>query len=218
MRALSFLVAGICLFAGVAIASPANPKNGAEYQTLPTPQSVQASGKKVEVIEFFMYHCPACNALEPSLAEWVKKHEGNIAFRRIHVPHTGENDPEAHLFLTLEALGIENEMHDKVLRAWHIEHHPLRDDNDNIDWAVRNGIDKAKFLNYYNSFSVMTKLKNLPAVAESYHVDSTPTFVVDGRYVTNAGMVDATNQSLGRENLNPATFQVVDALIAKSAK
>ena len=60
-------------------------QNGAEYTTLKTPQPVQAQGKKVEVIEFFMYHCPACYALEPAMLEWVKKQGDNISFRRIHI-------------------------------------------------------------------------------------------------------------------------------------
>jgi thiol:disulfide interchange protein DsbA len=218
MRYLRLVVAGVGFVASVAFATPASPRSGAEYQTLATPQSVQASGKKVEVLEFFMYHCPACNALEPSLAEWLNKQGGNIVFRRVHIPHTEQNDPEAHLFLTLDAMGIENDMHDKVLHAWHIEHRRLTDDDANVDWAVRNGIDKAKFLSYYNSFSVMTRLRNSTAIADSYHVDSTPSFVVDGRYVTNASMVDASNQGIPRASLNQATFQVVDALIAKSAK
>ena len=30
-------------------------------------------GGKIEVIEFFWYGCPHCNALEPAIVDWVKR-------------------------------------------------------------------------------------------------------------------------------------------------
>ncbi len=216
MRYLRLLAVAACLVAGAATASPASPREGADYVTLAAPQPVQTAGKKIEVIEFFMYHCPACNALEPELLDWVKKQGDGVVFRRIHIPHTESNDPEAHLFLTLEAMKNEDALHAKVLYAWHVEHRRLLSDADNLDWAVKNGLDKAKFLEFYNSFSVKTKLQNLSRVAASYKVDSTPTLVVDGRYLTNPAMVDEGNPGTPRPALNKVTLQVVDALVAKA--
>jgi thiol:disulfide interchange protein DsbA len=209
------MMAAALLSAGVAAASPAVPRNGAEYQTLSTAMPVAPAGKKVEVIEFFMYHCPACNALEPSLAAWVKKQGDTINFRRIHMPHT-QNDPEAHLFLTLEALQLDVAMHDKVLHTWHVERQRLRSDDDNIAWAVKQGIDKTKFVDAYNSFGVMTRLRNLDKLMNSYHVDSTPTLVVNGHYLTTPSMVSEANPDVPRGSVEAATFQVVDALVQKA--
>src|SRR5438067_8722078 len=111
-------LAAACLLAAAvsvpACASPANPQDGVDYLTVAQPQPVQASGKKVEVIEFFMYHCPVCNGLEPGFEEWVRKQGDRIQVRRIHMPYTGAADPEAHLYLTLEALGKLDQMHAKV--------------------------------------------------------------------------------------------------------
>ncbi|MFZ6768312.1 thiol:disulfide interchange protein DsbA/DsbL [Undibacterium sp. Di26W] len=218
MRLLRILLITLGFIACTAQATPVAPKNGAEFITLSAPQPVLSSGKKIEVIEFFMYHCPACNALEPSLNEWVKKQGDNILFRRMHLPLTGEKDPEAHLFLTLEAMNLETAMHAKVLIAWHVDRSRLTNDAENIDWAVKNGIDKAKFLSFYNSFAVVTKLSNLSKLVATYKVDSTPTFVVDGRYLTNPSMIAGANSNLPREQLYPATMQVLEALIAKSKK
>ena len=218
MRFLSFVIAVASLVASTAIASPTNPRNGQEFTTLAPAQPVQAAGKKIEVIEFFMYHCPACNSLEPALAEWVKKQGDNINFRRVHIPHSAVNDPEAHLFLTLEAMGTENAMHDKVLHVWHVEHRRLMDDAANIEWATKNGIDKTKFLDYYNSFGVTTKLRGLGRVTESYKVEGTPTLVIDGRYLTSPSMVGAANAGMPNQTVYAATLQVADALIAKAVK
>ena len=218
MRYLKSAIAMAGLIAGIAHASPQAPQNGAEYQTLSTPQPVQADGKKIEVVEFFMYHCPACNALEPALLEWVRKQGDRIVFRRVHVPHTGADDPEAHLFLTLQAMGNEDAMHASILHVWHVEHHRMSSDADNLDWAVKNGIDKARFLAYYNSFGVLAKLHNLQHSAEDYQVSSTPTLIVDGRYLTNPAMVDAADPGIPRASLDQATLQVADALIATAQK
>jgi len=218
MLRLKLAVAATALLAGAAFASPTAPKNGAEYTTLKTPQPVQAEGKKVEVIEFFMYHCPACYALEPAMLAWVKKQGDGIVFRRIHLPLTGENDPEAHMFLTLEALKLEESLHAKLLTTWHVERRRLKSDADNVDWAVKNGIDKDKYLAAYNSFSVIAKLKSAGRVAGTYEVNSTPTLIVNGRYLTNPSMVDASNPGIPRPQLDQATLQVLDALVAMSRK
>jgi len=218
MLRLKLAVAATALLAGAAFASPTAPKNGAEYTTLKTPQPVQAEGKKVEVIEFFMYHCPACYALEPAMLAWVKKQGDGIVFRRIHLPLTGENDPEAHMFLTLEALKLEESLHAKLLTTWHVERRRLKSDADNIDWAVKNGVDKDKYVAAYNSFSVIAKLKSAGRMAGTYEVNSTPTLIVNGRYLTNPSMVDASNPGIPRPQLDQATLQVLDALVAMSRK
>lgn len=211
---IALVVAGLC--AATAFASPTAPRNGVEYTTLKTPQPVQSQGKKVEVIEFFMYHCPACYALEPAMLEWVKKQGDNITFRRIHLPLTGENDPEAHMFLTLEAMKLEEQLHAKLLYTWHVERKRLKSDADNIDWAVKAGIDKEKFTATYNSFAVMTRLKGAGRVAGTYEVNSTPTMIVGGRYLTNPTMVDASNPGIPRQQLGAATLQVLDALVVQA--
>jgi len=218
MRNLSLtLLTALCLMAGgIASASPLSPVEGAEYKTLTTPQATVVDGKKVEVIEFFMYHCPACNQLEPALLAWVGKQGNNIVFRRIHLPHTGATDVEAHLFLTLEALGLEESLHAKILNTWHVEHKQLLTDQDNIDWALKNGIDKNKFIDTYFSFSVTSKLHGLMRVAESYLVNSTPTLVIDGRFVTGPGSVQDSNASLGLKDLDTALLEVANALVLKA--
>lgn len=218
MRFLRLAVAALGLVASAAFASPTDPKLGAEYVQLASPQPVQAVGKKVEVIEFFMYHCPHCNVLEPYLAEWVKKQGDKILFKRVHMPSAGANDPEAHLYLTLEAMGKLDAMHAKVFRAIHVEHVRFNKDDVIIDWVAKNGIDKAKFLDAWNSFGVMTKMKRLPQILNAYKIDSVPTLVVDGRFMTSPSVVDAVNKGMGEGALSNATVQVLDAMVTKVAK
>jgi thiol:disulfide interchange protein DsbA len=218
MRSLRFALLAAALAASTAFASPSDPQNGVEYTTLPQPQPVQTTGKKVEVVEFFMYHCPHCNALEPSLEQWVKKQGGNIQFRRIHLPATGPNDPEAHLHLTLEALGKAEEFQPKVFKAWHVDHLRLNTDAAIIDWVAKNGIDRAKFLDAWNSFGVVTKLHRLPQIASDYKVEGVPTIIIDGKYQTAPSIVYNSVKATSEPVLFQATLQVMDALVAKAAK
>lgn len=217
-RTLRLALIAASLVASTAFASPTNPQNGVEYTTLSAPQPVQATGKKVEVIEFFAYHCPACYALEPGLNEWVKKQGDNIVLRRVHLPFQGPTDPEAHLFLTLEAMGRLNDMHPKILHAVHVQRVRLMKDEQIIDWVSKNGIDRAKFLETWNSFSVMTKLRRLPQMATAYQVSGTPTIIVDGKYQTSPGQVAEKLKINDRNQIMQASFQVLDALVAKAAK
>ncbi|MCS0585411.1 thiol:disulfide interchange protein DsbA/DsbL [Massilia pinisoli] len=218
MRSLRFALLATALAASTAFASPTDPKNGVEYVTLAQPQPVQTTGKKVEVIEFFMYHCPHCNALEPSLEQWVKKQGGNIQFKRIHLPSTGPNDPEAHLHVTLEAMGKAEEFQPKVFKAWHVDHLRLNTDAAIIDWVAKNGIDRAKFLDMWNSFGVITKLHRLPQLTSDYKVDGVPTVIIDGKYQTAPSIVYNSVKATSEPVLFQATLQVMDALVAKAAK
>lgn len=218
MKILRILALAAFGFASSVHAAPDNPVAGREYQVLPNPQPVSTTGQKIEVIEFFMYHCPACNAFEPALNDWVKQRGDSIAFRRIHLPHGGVGDPEAHLFVTLEAMQLEGAMHEKVMRTWHVERRRLTSDADNLDWAARNGIDKQKFASVYGSFSVNAKLRNLPRLASEYSVNSTPTLIINGKYLTNPSMVAQANPNMPDQDVGAATLAVVDALVEKARK
>lgn len=217
MRSLRILVAALGLAATTAFASPADPKLGVDYVNLASPQPAQVVGKKVEVIEFFMYHCPHCYVLEPFLAEWVKKNGDKVNFKRVHMPFRGAADPEAHLYLTLEALGKLEEMHPKAFKAMHVDRVNLANEQTAQEWAVKNGIDKAKFMDAWNSFGVMTKLKRLPATLTAYKVDSVPTLIIDGRLMTSPSVVDAGNKGMNEAALSKATVEVLDNLVKKVA-
>ena len=218
MRALRFALIAASLVASTAFASPTDPKNGVEYVTLAQPQPTQTTGKKVEVIEFFMYHCPHCNALEPSFEQWVKKQGDNIVLKRIPLPFTGANDPEAHLYLTLEALGRLPDMHQKVFDAVHKQHIRLFDDKAIVDWVSKNGVDVKTFMGAWNSFGVMTKLRRLPQLVNDYKVDGVPTVVIDGKYQTSPAIVANSVKTSSESVLFPATLQVMDVLVARAAK
>ena len=96
LRFLRPLLAAVTLVAATGGAMAADTG----FTTLPTPVRTD-TGKKVEVVEYFMYSCPHCYALDPLMHDWVKKQGDKIAFRRIHLAFTGPKDPQAHVYGTL---------------------------------------------------------------------------------------------------------------------
>jgi protein dithiol oxidoreductase (disulfide-forming) len=215
MRFLRLMLAAVALSFTAAGAYAAEPKEGVDYNTLASPVASD-TGKKVEVIEFFMYSCPHCNALEPLMADWVKKQGDKIVFRRVHFPASGVNDPQAHAYLTLEAMGKLDGVHDKIFRAIHVERNRLNKDDALTDFITKNGVDKAKYLEYFNSFAVQTKMKRAGQIVTAYKVDSAPTIVIDGRYVTSPSI--AGRPTMSELASQQATMQVMDYLVAKAAK
>lgn len=221
MRTLRFVFVAASLVVTTAFASPTDPKPGVDYTVLATPQPSQTAGKKVEVIEFFMYHCPHCHALEPILEQWVKKQGDNIIFRRIHMPYRGSSDPEAHLFLTLQAMGKSEEYQSRVMDAVgnivRSKRSETLTEQEVLGLASKlAGIDKTRFMDTWNSFGVKTMLNRQPGiVSNNYRVESVPTIIVDGKYVTSPAQVGETTHAQTEQILFQQTLLVVDALITK---
>lgn len=218
MRLLSriFLAVGFSLLAATAGATPDNPQNGKDYLTLDKPQQTETVGK-VEVLEFFWYNCPHCNAFDPSLTDWVKKQGDKIAFKRVPVAFRDSFVPQQRLYYALEAMGKADEMQPKILRAIHIERHQLDTEAQIVDFIAKQGIDKQKFLDLYNSFGVDAKAKRAVQLQQIYKIDGVPTLAVAGRYVTAPSVVSEGNGRMPEPALQAATLKVMDWLVAKSA-
>jgi protein dithiol oxidoreductase (disulfide-forming) len=217
MRFLQHLLAALSLslLAVGASATPDKPQNGVDYRTLDKPQQTD-SGKKVEVTEFFWYSCPHCNALEHELVAWVKKQGDNIVFKRVPVAFRNTMEPQQKLFYTLEAMGKFDEVHQKVFNAIHVEKRRVDTDAEILDFIVKLGIDKQKFLDVYNSFGVQSKAKRATQLMQAYQVDGVPMLAVDGRYVTSPSIAGASLGNRPEPVLHQATFQVMDWLVNKA--
>ncbi len=207
----------LSLVAIVAGAAPAEPVSGSDYRTLDKPQATE-SGKKVEVIEFFWYACPHCAAFEPSLADWVKKQGDHIVFKRVPVAFNESFGPQQRLYYSLEAMGKAEEFQTKIFNAIHAKRQSLNTEGPIIDFVASQGVDKAKFVDLYNSFGVQTKVRRAVQVQEGYKVDGVPMIAIDGRYVTSPSIVGAGIGNQPEAVQQAAALQVMDWLVAKAAK
>ncbi|MFZ6689749.1 thiol:disulfide interchange protein DsbA/DsbL [Undibacterium sp. SXout11W] len=213
----SVVLLGLGFITTGAGASPAAPQNGTEYRVLSRPLPTD-TGKKIEVVEFFGYFCPHCNALEPQIEAWVKKQGDNIVFKRIHV-NFHELVTQQKLFFTLEAMGKIDEYQPKVFAAYHVEHNSLRTDEDVMRFVAKSGLDKQKFSEIYNSvFFTQSKLTRAKQLAEAYQIEAVPSIAVDGRFVTSPAQAVSAVGRATEDSQNTAVLQVLDFLVAKAQK
>ena len=171
------------------------PVEGKSYVKLAQPQPVPPG--KIEVIEFFWYGCPHCNAFEPAIDAWSKKLPGDVAFRRVPVAFR-EEPFVAHqkIWYTIETLGQVEALHRKVFYAIHNERARLDKPADISAFVAKNGGDAAKFMEVYNSFGVQTKAMQARKLADAYKIDGVPAIGVHGRYFTSATLAGTPEKAL----------------------
>jgi thiol:disulfide interchange protein DsbA len=191
----TFTVATLAGVASLAHAQGA-PVEGTNYVRLAQPVAA-ASGGKIDVIEFFWYGCPHCNAFEPALEAWSKKLPADVALRRVPVAFR-EEPFVAHqkIFYALEALGALETMHRKVFFAIHNERARLDKLTDIAAFMSKNGVDGAKFTEAFNSFGVQTKARQAKQLAEAYKIDGVPAIGIQGRYWTSNSLAGGGDRSL----------------------
>ena len=170
------------LWAPAVRADVAKPEAGADYLVLDPRAAVEAPAGKIEVVEFFWYNCPHCNAFEPSLEDWIKKLPKDVAFRRAPVAFRDEFVPQQRLYYALEAMGLVDKLHAKVFAAIHVEQLDLSKAPAIADWVAKQGVDMVKFNQQYSSFSVATKAAKAAQLQNAYKVEGVPALGVAGRF------------------------------------
>lgn len=180
-------------FALLASSASAQIEPGREFLRLDPPHAATADGR-VEVIEFFYYGCPVCYETEPFLSRWLGTAPDYVAIRRVPALSSDAWEPFAKLFYALESLGQIERLHWPVYDNVHFEDVKLNDDKVMTDWAVRNGIEREKFVQAYGSKAVADKVTQARALLKSYDVRAVPTFIVDGKFLTSARLAGGTQQ------------------------
>ncbi|HKW81541.1 MAG TPA: thiol:disulfide interchange protein DsbA/DsbL [Casimicrobiaceae bacterium] len=205
MRRFAQCLIGVAAVMWLAAAGAADLVEGRNYTRLKVPQPVE-SGNKIEVIEFFSYGCPHCADLEPYLQNWLKTLPADVAFHRVPVVFQERWKPLGKIYYTLDALGDAARLSPDVFQAIHVRGLPLWDDKAFYDWAASNGLDKTRVAATFTSFGVDSKIKRAIALAQTYNVQSVPTVVVDGKFITGS-------ERVGGHPMMPAA---IDQLIAKA--
>jgi thiol:disulfide interchange protein DsbA len=181
-------------------------KPGKDYLPLERPVATEAGNGKIELIEFFWYSCPHCNAFEPTFAQWIKTAPKDVVVRRVPVAFREDFVPQQRLFFALEAMSLLESLHAKVFVAIHVEKQPLNTETAIADWVAKQGVDKAKFLETYKSFGVASKLKRAVQLQNDYKVEGVPSFGIAGRFYTDGSIAGSMERAI----------KVAESLIAQS--
>lgn len=202
----AFAAAAVALPSARLLAQAKAPQEGMEFRAVNPPQSTDTPGK-IEVLEFFWYGCPHCNALEPALKEWLARQAPDVAFRKVHVGLGPSWVAHQQLFYTLEAMGRTGELNERVFAAIHVEQNPLDRPERMADFVAKYGVDRKQFLETFESFAVKTRMRKAGTMAEAYRLDGVPALAVNGRWFTSPSMAGGTQ-----------VFRVLDALIERERK
>jgi thiol:disulfide interchange protein DsbA len=196
------------LFAGPARAQGPEPLEGRDFTKIDPPQPVAAPKGKVEVLEFFSYSCPHCNAFEPTLAAWVHALPGDVAFRRVPVPFLYNAENFEKTYYALETIGAVDAMQAKIFAAVHVDKQRLDKVEDIAAVVAKNGGDAAKFTAAFKSFSVATAVSRAKKMVGDYKIDAVPSLTIQGRFLTSPAQAGGSPQALA----------VTDALIQRARK
>ena len=193
--------------ARLAGAQGAAPTEGTHFTRVEPPVAPIVPGK-IEVLEFFSYACPHCNAFEPSIGAWSKKLPADVAFHRVPAPFMMNAENFMRIYYALETMGQVDAMQRKVFAAVHVERKYLDKPADIAALMAANGLDGTKFMDVFNSFSVASSVTRAKKLAAAYKLDGVPTVTVQGRYATSPGQAGGAEQALA----------VADFLIQRSRK
>lgn len=186
-----YLLLSVFLFSLTAFVQ-AQMVEGKDYKRLATPQPTENSDK-TEVIEFFWYGCPHCNNLHPHLKSWLENKPDDVDFRYVPAIFRANWMPAAKTFYAMESLGLTRQLNDKLYQAIHRDKIDLSKEPTLFAWIEKQGIERGKFVNAYNSFTVQNQANRAAQMTKQYQITGVPALVVDGVYLTS-GKLSGTPQ------------------------
>jgi protein dithiol oxidoreductase (disulfide-forming) len=191
---------------GLAHAQGKKPEEGIDFLALDKRVPAEAGEGKIEVIEFFWYSCPHCNAFEPRFAAWLKALPKDVVVKRVPVRFRDDFEAQQRAYYVFETLNMVDAMHGKLFHAIHTERQTLNTLATLSAWTDKNGIPAAKFTETFNSFGVATKARRATQLQEAFKVQGVPALGIAGRFYTDGGLTGTMERAL----------QVTESLIAQA--
>jgi thiol:disulfide interchange protein DsbA len=194
------------------LAHAQNWTEGKNYFPVIPAQHTNVAAGKIEVAEIFSYGCPFCAQFNP-LMQQLKKSLPQSA-QLVFIPASFNPSEDWPMFqratCTAQTLGIFDKTHDAMFDAvWKTgelaisdpKTHTLKRPLPTIEDAARyysriSGIAVDKFLAASKSFSVDVAIRRYEALILAYHVDQTPSLIVNGKYRITGESAGGTQQMI----------------------
>ncbi len=153
-----------------------------------------SSDAKAVLIEYSDYQCPACGAYYPLVKQMQEKYGDKLALVYRNYPLTSLHQYAQLGAQAAEAAGLQDkywEMHDKLfdnqddwVKAGDVKQKL-------IDYAKELKLDEKKFKGDLDSSTVKTRVQRDIDSGNAVSVNSTPTFYLNGKKITNPVGADA---------------------------
>jgi thiol:disulfide interchange protein DsbA len=177
-------------------AAAKKPVEGTDYLSLDKRVPSDVGAGKIEVIEFFWYSCPHCNAFEPQFAAWKKAAPKDVVVQRVPVRFRDDFEAQQRAYYVFESLNLVDAMHGKLLHAIHTERQQLNTAPALAAWADKNGLPEKKFMETFNSFGVASKARRATQLQEAFKVQGVPALGVAGRFYTDGSLTQTMDRAL----------------------
>jgi thiol:disulfide interchange protein DsbA len=197
---------------------------GKNYFLITPARPGPAAPGKVEVTEVFSYGCPACNLFVPVADKLKQALPAGAVLTYLPASFQPSEDwPMFQLaFLTAQVLGVAEKEHNAMFDAvWKTGELGIADQSTGrlksrlptIEDAARfynrtAGVPVDQFLSTSKSFAVDLKVRSAEDAIVAYHVDRTPTIIVNGKYRLYVESAGGTDQLI----------ELVKWLVAKESK
>lgn len=168
------------------LAQAAPFEEGVHYEVI-----AERGTKKPEVMEYFSFYCPACNAMENLIVDVKPKLDEGVKFKKSHIDFVGPREPEiqqvlAQALATAEVLPQKDKIVAAMFNHIHGKRAKINELADVKDIFIAQGVEEEKFDKLYASFSVRTKASKMQRMQKSLSdkgaLTGVPMFVVNGKY------------------------------------
>jgi protein dithiol oxidoreductase (disulfide-forming) len=196
-RALSFLPS-LFPYAGLAVWGFLRSARAEEERRtfIEIPPQATDDAERIEVREFFYYGCGACYAFEPYLREWEENKAKDVLLVRTPALRTTRWIPLTKVYLVLLKLGAHLRLHQEVFDAYHFDNIDLGDGPVFADWAVSKGLEREAVQRWWDSKEIAAALEVTHSVTRRYYVQSVPTLIIDGRYLTSPALAGGQKETI----------------------
>ena len=156
--------------------------------------------KEITIIEFFNYFCPHCYRTQvyiDTLKEKLNKEQIKYNFIKIPAVFSKKWEDSARTFYTFESLN-DKKIEDKLFSSFTSGKNIGEDEQKIKEFANNNGLDGEKYKSIYKSFTVDSKTKNAIIYTKNYQIASTPSFIINNKYVVNGNIAQNYQQMADR--------------------
>jgi len=94
-----------------------------------------------------------------------------------------------------------DDIHNLIFEEIHIENNRLDNEDVMAQFLGKNGIDTKEFKEKYNSYGTEARIKKASNLARKYQINSVPTIVVNGKYLTSGSFVSSYDELYSVVNL-----------------
>lgn len=224
-RFLTILVVIVLIFVGVfALNKNSSNKNtGSNNQAQPTTHVEGQGSKGVTLVEYGDYECPVCEAYYQPLKQVYDQFSKDIYFQFRNLPLTSIHPNAFAGARAAEAAGLQGkywQMHDLLYEnqsTWSTSNNAAT----YLDqYAQQLGLNMNQFKQDYSSDKVNNAINadvsaflDTPYANHNTNNEATPTFFLDGKYISNSQLVDPSTGQVSVEKF----ANLINAEIAKKA-